>query len=354
MHKMTKICSSLYALYFLSLIFSLASGRTISTDSEPSLIGNGTYPRATYLNDKTTIVACYTFGDGVNTTLRVASSVNGGMDWTIIGSVASAPVETTDLDNCNIVTLPSGRLLASFRNHDKRDGTWSFYRLTVCYSDDGGLNWKYLSTPKTSATPGLGLWEPFLQNTLSGGLQLYFASENGTGQNIVSMTSTDDGLTWGAYAIVASRGSTTRDGMPGVARLGSGSKDLIAVFESLNPDTGIYSVVSSDDGLTWGNTRLVYRSPVEGAGQAAPQVTYVGDVLVASFQTNEDTLSTATTDWGVKTVISFDQGATWTDKTTVLQDCNWAGVFTVSDDSLLVLCGATSTYEVLAQTMIVS
>lgn len=359
-NKMTSIYFLLLQLLFaLSLEPLWVEGQSLSKSASPALIGVGTYPRATFVTGGLggNLVSCYTYMDGVTTTLQIASSSNGGQDWAVIGSVAQAPTQTHDLDNCHLVTLASGRILASFRNHDRTSSTSSphFYRLTISYSDDGGSNWKYLSTATTSGTPGLGLWEPFLQNTLSGDLQIYFANETsttGSNQNIVSMTSTDGGLTWSPYSTVASCGSTNcRDGMPGIARLGDGSKQLVAVFESLSPDTGIKCVFSSDDGMTWDETTLVYKSSVAGADQGAPQIAYVHGLLVVSFQTNEDTLSPNIPDWNVKVIVSDDSGLTWKDESTVLAACNWAGLITVTDKSLLVMCGATATNDALAQTL---
>jgi hypothetical protein len=48
-----------------------------------------------------------------------------------------------------------GRVLAAFRNHDRANGatgTYTFFRITICYSNDSGKTWQYLSTP--ASDPG--------------------------------------------------------------------------------------------------------------------------------------------------------------------------------------------------------
>lgn len=192
-------------------------------------------------------------------------------------------------------------------------------------------------------------------DALDGSLMLYYSYETSTtgdDQNSILIRSTDGGVTWSADQTISGADITCRDGMVGVARLGTGSSTLVAVFESLAPDTGIHAITSVDDGATWGDRRVVYASSVSGADQGAPQIAYINGQLVVSFQTNEDTLTTVTSDWDVKVVVSTDGGATWGEKTTVLDSCNWAGELTVDDQHLLVMCGGSG--GAMAQTMLVS
>ncbi len=324
--------------------------RAVSRDGDPGLIGSGTYPRATKLHDGS-LLSCYTsFQDG-NTILRTARSTIGGWDWTQIGSIASAPTMTRDLDNCFPHQLPNGRILAAFRNHDRRtaSGPYTFYRITISYSDDNGATWSFLSTASTSGTPNLGIWEPFMMDAQDGSLMLYYSREtntNGSDQDSILIHSHDGGVTWTADQTITGADRTARDGMLGVVR--TGGSNLLAVFESLSPDTGITSVTSSDDGNTWGNRRTVYRSSVAGATHGAPQVAIISNKLVASFQINEDSPSRI----DVKVVTSTDGGASWGEKTTVLNACVWAGSVTVDNSHVLVMCDASGAS--LSQTMNVS
>ncbi|KAK0708634.1 hypothetical protein B0H67DRAFT_590821 [Lasiosphaeris hirsuta] len=84
--------------------------------------------------------------------------------------VARAAAATRDMDNASPLQLPSGRILLAFRNHDRTPGGatagYVFYRITVCFSDDGGASWAFLSHVVERPAEGGGLdgvWEPFLR-----------------------------------------------------------------------------------------------------------------------------------------------------------------------------------------------
>ncbi len=60
--------------------------------------------------------------------------------------------------------LPSGRVLYAYRNHDRTgdDLHYTYFRISISYSDDGGNNFKYLSTVEEKVPNGVsGLWEPY-------------------------------------------------------------------------------------------------------------------------------------------------------------------------------------------------
>ncbi|KAH8900920.1 hypothetical protein GQ53DRAFT_632773 [Thozetella sp. PMI_491] len=344
------VCTAFFTQTAVAAPHEAVVKRAVSRDGEPGLIGGGTYPRTAWLHDGS-LLSCRTSFQSGTTILDVARSVNGGWDWTQVGSVTNAPTATRDLDNCFLHQIPSGRILAAFRNHDRQTttGPYTYYRITVCYSDDNGATWHYLSQAAVSGTPNLGIWEPFMMDAQDGSLMLFYSREtntNGSDQDSIMVRSSDGGAIWTSDQTITGGDRTARDGMLGVVR--TGGSNLLAVFESLNPDTGITSVTSSDDGKTWGNRRTVFRSTVSGAFNSAPQVTLIGNKLVASFQTNEDTLSRT----DVKVVTSTDGGASWGEKTTVLNACNWAGI--VTQDSAHVLVACESGGSSLAQTMNVS
>ncbi|CAI6088134.1 unnamed protein product [Clonostachys chloroleuca] len=336
------MCASFLTAVFAPLTAAtpLASiqKRDVSRNGEPGLLGAGEtyYPRVTKLKDGS-LLSCRTSMEGSNSVLRTARSTNGGWDWTDVGSIASGPRATGDLDNCFLHQLPSGRILAAFRNHDVSNSQWTYYRLIVSYSDNNGNDWSFLSMPRESGTRGLGIWEPFMMDAQDGSLMFYYSRETntaGTDQDSILIRSYDSGKSWTGDQTISGGGITSRDGMLGVVR--TGGSNLIAVFETMAPDIGIHSVTSSDDGATWGNRRLVYRSSVSGATHGAPQVALVGSKLVTSFQTNEDNVGASS--FAIKVVTSTNGGASWGEKTTVLNSCEWAGMATVDNGHVVVVC----------------
>jgi hypothetical protein len=211
-------------LSILSIIFTAlipvataitAAGKQVVVD--PS----GVYMRATRLKDNT-LLGGYAAKDGANHALRVVKSTNNGASWTQIGSVTSAESATHDLDNAFPLQLPSGRILYAFRNHDRTSsGVYTYYRITVCFSEDGGVTWSYLAQIDERAASGVnGLWEPFLRLSGNGTLQAFYSAENsGSDQDNIFKTSTDGGKTWAGPHPVSGQGLTSRDGMTAVANI---------------------------------------------------------------------------------------------------------------------------------------
>ena len=193
----------------------------------------GTYPRANFLSDGS-LLGAYAGVSGDNKELRLVSSTDQGASWDQIGTAASRPLDSSDLDNPYPIQLPSGRVLLAFRNHDKdpATGDYTFFRIDVTFSDDNGASWEYLSTPVTMPGGAIGVWEPLLRVADDGSLQIYYSKELATdNQDQILQVSGDGGATWGPEITIAGGDILSRDGMTGVARI-SGSS-LIAVFESL-------------------------------------------------------------------------------------------------------------------------
>jgi hypothetical protein len=323
----------------------------VQVDNNASLMGtNGTYPRATYINDGT-LLGCYTAHRGTQIAINTVLSTDNGSTWSDWGSVSNEDQATHGLDNCYLHQLPnSDRILMAFRNHDRVGTHYVKHIMLVYYSDDNGKTWEYLSTVATTDTTGLGLWEPFVMDTLDGDLMMFFSREtrtDGKDQDSSLIHSNDGGKTWENETTISGGDIQKRDGMLGVARLAPGSENLIAVFESLMPNTGITSITSSDDGKTWSTKRgTVYESSGQPS-EAAPQVVLVGETLVASFATYEDDPDAAQAN--VKVVTSTDGGVNWGQKTLVQEDCFWAGSVVIDDSSLLVMCEQQDNSDVVAR-----
>ena len=308
------------------------------------VMGAGTYPRANFLKDGS-ILGAYTAFENGNNVIRTVKSRDNGASWKPLGSVAQGPSNASDIDNPYVLQLPSGRVLCAYRNHSKNpsNGVYTFFRITVSASDDNGATWKYLSQPASDPGPVNGNWEPFLRNAKDGSLQIYYSRENAANdQDSLERFSTNGGATWTAANTISGAGITARDGMTGVTTLG-GNK-LICVFESETTGVfSIHSITSDDDGKSWGNRHTVYTPTNPNTSAGAPQVVNVGGTLAVSFITNEDSGITSpspayTNDVAVKIVTSGDGGATWGNKITVGPvESVWSGELDLDQRSFLVV-----------------
>ena len=309
------------------------------------VFGAGTYPRANRLSDGS-ILGVYTAFSGGNNVITTVRSTNGGASWQAWGTVTSGASNTNDIDNPYVLQLPSGRVHCAFRNHSKdpNTGAYTFFRITICYSDDMGKTWAYLSQPASDPGPVNGNWEPFLRyDTQHSTLQLYYSRENSAqDQDTLERFSTNNGATWTAATTISGAGITSRDGMTGVATI-SGST-LMAVFESeTNGVFSIFSITSTNNGQTWGNRKTIYTSTNPKASAGAPQIINVGGSLVVSFQTNEDLGSSAPsssypTATAAKLITSGNGGATWGNKITVGPASSvWPGLYDIDSTNFLMM-----------------
>ncbi|KAK3347233.1 glycoside hydrolase family 93 protein [Lasiosphaeria hispida] len=333
-------------LLLISLLPTTMS-QIIQPLSPPSLIHpSGVYIRATPLSPSS-ILAAYAAPLDTHQALLTSLSTDNGTTWSPLGEVWRAAAATHDIDNASPLQLPSGRILFAFRNHDRAPGGagYSWYRITVCFSDDGGRRWGFLGHVVEHRAQGLnGVWEPFLRLGRRGEVQVYYSSETGSrGQENLMVFSEDGGGRWSA-PIVVSRREGARDGMVGVAEDGRGG--LICVFETT--EDGVFSVnraVSPDDGYTWGERARVYTA-AGGKNAGAPQVYKVGGTLVTSFMTNEG-VGTPQLDGGqMKVVTSVNGGQTWSSggagsavAATVAADvgAHWPGLYAIDQSHFLAL-----------------
>lgn len=175
-------------------------GQVIQTGNTVVIDPVGVYIRATSVNDGG-LIAGYAASVGTQHVLRTAKSTDGGQSWHYQGEVYRADMATHDLDNAFPLQLPSGRILYAYRNHDRTNSQYTYYRITISYSDDGGITFQYLSTVDQRAASGVnGLWEPFLRVANDGSLQCYYSAENSANdQDGLMRQSTDGGLTVSRY-----------------------------------------------------------------------------------------------------------------------------------------------------------
>ncbi|KAJ7027881.1 neuraminidase [Mycena alexandri] len=312
----------------------------------PNSGGGGTYPRLAQLVDGSVLATTTTFS-GATHILTVTRSTDGARTFSAWGTVSTG---TGDLDNLFVKQLANGDVLATFRNHDKNSaGDYTIYRITACISHDNGKTWAFLSQVDTrTATTGNinGLWEPFLRIAKSGAIQVYYAAGNSeTDQDILMRSSTNGGTTWSAATTVAGATTTGRDGMPGCTDFTSGgTARVICIFETTEgtyPTFTVKSVVSTNDGVSFGERAQVFVPGGSGNNAGAPQVvTTTGGTLVASFATDEDTSAHTWPSGGSMKILTSlpSDPAVWGQKTIVSPVSSlWAGLFARSDGSNTVV-----------------
>ncbi|KAI1647319.1 glycoside hydrolase family 93 protein [Daldinia loculata] len=308
-------------------------------DRESRLSPGGTYPRLTRLADSGILSASAYSANGVRT-IRVARSDDNGATFNVIGSIAQGP---GDLDNAFLIQLPSGTVLAAFRNHDKdAKGHFTYFRITVCKSNDGGRTWVFLAhaaQQPANASGYNGLWEPFIRIGKDGALQLTYSGElSQTNQETFRTLSYDHGATWSTPVNLRLHSSDQqfRDGMQGIASIkdANGQDALVMVFEVKDgPNFHLATVLSYDDGNTWSKRNVIYRPNKHNAG--APQIATLGKGLAVVFMTDED-LPADKLDWANKADIKMifsselnNGNLKWTSQTLHISEDSsyWPGTF---------------------------
>lgn len=192
-----------------------------------TVASSGAYLRAnsvTFSDGTSGLVGGYTATSGSDKILQVVQSNDTGATWELVGSVASGPSASQELDNPFPLQIQAGgRILYAFRNHDidSATGLYTYYRITICYSDDFGATWSFLSQviERAATTTKNGLWEPFLRLANDGTtIQCYYSSEDASDdQDNFMKYSTDGGATWSDQVPVSGQNVVSRDGMTGVA-----------------------------------------------------------------------------------------------------------------------------------------
>ncbi|KAI1474071.1 glycoside hydrolase family 93 protein [Daldinia sp. EC12] len=319
------------------------------SDRESRLSPGGTYPRLTRLADGGILsVSAYT-ENGVRT-LRVARSDDDGATFNEIGTIAQSP---GDLDNGFLLQLPSGTILAAFRNHDKNaDGALTYFRITICKSDDGGRTWAFLAQAAeqpADATGFNGLWEPFLRIGKDGNIQLTYSGElSQTNQETFRSVSSDGGATWSTPVNLHLHrpDEQLRDGMQGIVAVkdSTGADALVIVFEVKDgPNFYLATMLSLDDGQTWGRRTIIYRPQGHNAG--APQIAAIGNNLAVVFMTDED-LPADQLDWAnradIKMIFSTpltNGQLTWSTQSFHLSEDSsyWPGTFVRGDNNIMAV-----------------
>ncbi|KAI0835789.1 glycoside hydrolase family 93 protein [Hypoxylon sp. FL0890] len=310
-------------LNYLGMI-SLVSASPITKASDGLSTRAGTYPRLARLLDGGILSVTTVYNSGNERVLTVFRSDDNGGTFNEIGTIARS---TGDLDNGFLLQLPSGTVLAAFRNHDlNANRVATYYRITAAEqaADASGFN---------------GLWEPFMRIGNDGAIQLTYSGElSQTNQETFRVLSRDEGKTWTTPTNLHLHGDQQlRDGMQGIVSTkdaATGQSALVMVFE-INDNTHVYlgTMTSYDDGNTWGNRNTIYRPSQHNAG--APQIASLGNNLAVVFMTDEDR-AVSDIAWPNKADIKMifstqlrNGQLTWTSQTFELsgQSSYWPGLF---------------------------
>ena len=322
--------------------------------------GGGPIRSMTNLDDGTIVG-----GRSTGHSIQILSSSNQGKTWAQIGTVANN--ENISYGDIMLLAVPnSSKVFCAFREKNAENK----YAVTVCRSDDNGVNWVYDSTVIGGCTQFVGA--PWLFLAENGDLQCYYdseplATENGVnGAQWIAMQG-KDGLTggWNKYGVVAaSRDKNAakfiRDGMASV--VGLGNNRIMVVTEGIE-DTqsgGVYSNVvraiqSFDGGRTWdyNGRRIVYQCEKDAASGKrynayCPMAIRVGGGPVGViFCTDEDFGGTpdasnaAVTErrTHIKYVRTLENFETWGGKETVWSDGNQAyapGMIETASNEILI------------------
>ncbi len=222
----------------------------------------------------------YTVDPNGGTSLEISVSKDNCRTWEVI-SILQEPGR--DMDNGQITVLKNEDLLLSCRSVRWQES----YKVDVYKSEDGGKQWKFLSTVDENhgqegelGWPDKGVYEPHLDYISENELAVFYANEThvmekpGYSQIISEKISTDNGATWGEEIFVAwdSERAYARPGMPVFAQMGDGR--FIVVFEDGVDDDYNVHYKTSLDGKTWD----------EGLGTAIPG--QVGGPYITTLSNN--------------------------------------------------------------------
>lgn len=168
--------------------------------------------------------------------------------------------------------------------------TNSSYCLHIWRSSDNGATWTLHGNLAARGTGSQSVWEPEFTVSSDGRLVCYYSDERQAGydQCISLETSSDGGVTWSNYSILAGqydadwvRGvdpSLWRPGMPRVLKLKDGT--YFMAYENIAEGYGgIISCRTSADGINWGGQTLL-GTTVTSSGCSAyqcPMVTWIDD-----------------------------------------------------------------------------
>lgn len=309
------------------------------SESFPIFDRGGAYPRMYQLKDGTLLCGFDAALGAPNARIAIVRSTDGGKTWST--PVIGAGKDGYDCANANFIQLDNGDILLAYRAI--KGGENIDAKLLCSISHDNGYTWEFHSTIIEEYGQG-GVWEPHFIN-IDGKVAVFYANDSanamgGTGyQNIEFKLLEEDG--WGEKRI-ASNGNETksRDGMPVVDRLSDGRYVMVVEANAFPDYVFVVQIKFSPDGLDWSEPlKTIYVPTKKGAGKkaGAPYIAVLpGDILVVSFQTDEDATSSGDGVCTMKVITSTDLGETWSEPFTPFpvpdgKSAIWNGMYWAND-----------------------
>lgn len=179
---------------------------------------------------------------------KVARSTNNGSSWTQIAITNSF----TDyaLASGQACEAANGDILCPMYGEDTGD---TFTSARVSKSSDDGATWSHLADVGDGQADSRHYGEPALLRLPNDDIICFMRSD--TANQLYKSTSTDDGATWSAPAVVAIANAS---GRPAPLLLSNGS---IALWYRHPNNIRLHCVrFSSDSGATWGGQMIVSRT----------------------------------------------------------------------------------------------
>lgn len=319
------------------------------SQSYPLFEWGGAYPRMYQLQDGTLLCGFDASLGGPNARIAVIRSEDAGKTWS--APIVGAALEGYDCANANFIQLENGDILLAYRAI--KGGENIDAKILCSVSHDNGRSWKFHSTVVEEYGAG-GVWEPhFIM--IGGKAAVFYANDShramkGSGyQNIEFKLLEADG--WGETRIASDGNETrSRDGMPVVDRLSDGRYVMVVEANAFPDYVFVVQIKFSPDGLDWSEPlKTIYTPSRKGKGKkaGAPYIVVLpGDVLVVSFQTDEDATNSGDNVCTMKIITSTDLGKTWSEPFTPFPTPDgkcaiWNGMYW-AHDRLYALTSANS------------
>jgi len=233
-------------------------------------------------------------------TILSATTRDGGKNWEFPNAVLAVELEAPQsYYHLTALRSSSGRILVSWGI--KNEGL-------LIFSDDNGTTW---SQPQ----PILSVGNPAFQkraeslnfSQLDDGKILLGFTDNYE-RRIYFIQSSDDGVTWSEEAteVYLSWGFKVN----GLTVVNSTRENLLSVFEyNLGVTSGIYRLISTDNGLTWGDTVRIVNTELN---ETRPKIVKRSDgSLLLTYLREQSTQISDFNQTDIYYMISSDGGETW-------------------------------------------